>query len=103
MSRPRYTCMESTETSSTSPRARATWSASADFPEAVGPTIARCGQLTSAGTPSGWRRDDGDADARAARRRPGVDQVAAQPVRRRVRDAHASGTADGDVSPVTRA
>ena len=42
MSRPRYTCIESSDTISTSPAARAIASASADLPDAVGPTSARC-------------------------------------------------------------
>jgi hypothetical protein len=37
---PRYTCMLSIETSATSPSSRATAIATADFPDAVGPTIA---------------------------------------------------------------
>jgi hypothetical protein len=40
MSMPRYTCIESMLTSSTSGRARATASASADLPDAVVPTTA---------------------------------------------------------------
>ncbi len=50
MSMPRYTCMESSETISTSPSAAATARATADFPDAVGPTIARCtGHTTATG------------------------------------------------------
>jgi hypothetical protein len=40
MSMPRYTCIASTETSSTSPNARAAAVATTDLPEAVGPTTA---------------------------------------------------------------
>src|SRR4051794_16967506 len=40
MSMPRYTCMESTETSSTSPSRRASSMATVDFPDAVTPTRA---------------------------------------------------------------
>ena len=47
MSRPRYTCIESSETISTSPAARASSSASADLPDAVGPTSARCRRHTA--------------------------------------------------------
>jgi len=39
---PRYTCIESTDTISMSPRIRAASKARADFPDAVGPTRARC-------------------------------------------------------------
>src|SRR5712664_1893129 len=42
MSSPRYTCIESSETISTSPADRAIASASADLPDAVGPTSATC-------------------------------------------------------------
>ena len=41
MSIPRYTCIESSDTISTSPSSRARANASADFPDAVGPTSAR--------------------------------------------------------------
>ena len=41
MSMPRYTCIESSDTISTSPSSRASANASADFPDAVGPTSAR--------------------------------------------------------------
>ena len=53
MSMPRYTCIESTDTSSTSPRWRARARASDDLPDAVVPTMASGG-----GAPSGssrWR------------------------------------------------
>src|SRR5258706_13206719 len=80
MSRPRYTCMESTDTSSTSPRARATSSASADFPEAVGPTIARCARVTR--EVSRRRSDDGEADARQTRGPRDADQDTPEPGRR---------------------
>ena len=46
MSMPRYTCIESTETSSRSRCRRARARASADLPDAVVPTTARCRPLT---------------------------------------------------------
>ena len=76
MSRPRYTCIESIDTISTSPSACAAASASADFPDAVGPTSARCGPSRQVAAGDG----DADAGGRGAVR---ADQLTAQPVRRR--------------------
>jgi hypothetical protein len=58
MSMPRYTCIESIEISSTSPSCSATAIATADLPDAVGPTTATNG---SAGHRRS-QRGDGDPD-----------------------------------------
>src|SRR3954466_14887953 len=84
MSRPRYTCIESTETISHDPTRRATSSATPDLPDAVAPTIA-----TAATSASRHR------DARAVRwQRRHRDQLALQVVRRRGRHPHVGERAD---------
>src|SRR5437764_148063 len=80
MSMPRYTCIESSETISTSPSPAATASATADLPDAVGPTMAR------------WRvrshHRNRDADTASGRGLDARDQIGPQEVGRGTRDAH---------------
>src|SRR3954451_23966075 len=89
MSMPRYTCMASAETSSTSPSRRAISRASADFPDAVGPRIA-----SHAAT---WRSlSGGDRNARAVLRpRRDLDQLAGEVMGRGSDDANGGERAGG--------
>ena len=68
MSMPRYTCIESTDTISTPVHGAGEASASADLPDAVGPTMASGGDVTAPSTGMrvrvGGQRDDLDELAR---------------------------------------
>jgi hypothetical protein len=57
MSMPRYTCIESIEISSTSPSCSATTIATADLPDAVGPTTATMGRRPLTRRLTARRRD----------------------------------------------
>src|SRR5579863_3598251 len=89
MSMPRYTAMESTDTSSASGRRRATSRASAVLPDAVGPTRATCRRAPgrAVGARTGLPGRDGDADAPPGRRLD-TDQVAAQVMGGRLAHEH---------------